>query len=132
MNELNSKTKYTGYLWMSNKTEPDIYENQELTEVLSESKNPFVVEGQLYDPISRSSYSIKYVDGKHIVVKYDLSELEQKYGKEKCVAYRSNRMQGRKLYFIQYWNKEKDELCEDMEVMKPAEQVFVGFKLMED
>ena len=39
-----------------------------------------------------------------------------------------NRIKGiEKLCFLEYWKPQKDNLCEDMEVLQPAELVFIGF-----
>jgi CRISPR type III-associated protein (TIGR04423 family) len=37
-----------------------------------------------------------------------------------------------KLCFRQYWTLQEDKECEKMQVLTPAEFVFVGFKLKED
>jgi CRISPR type III-associated protein (TIGR04423 family) len=44
----------------------------------------------------------------------------------------SHRMADRKLYFKQFWQPVNDEQCEGMQVLQPAELVFVGFNDKED
>ena len=45
----------------------------------------------------------------------------------------SNRIDGvSKLKFLQYWGEQKDDLCEDMQVLQPSDLVFVGFKTKEE
>ena len=41
--------KCEGYLWWSDQQKPKIYDGNTLDICLDETKNPFVVEGQLYD-----------------------------------------------------------------------------------
>lgn len=128
--------KYQGYFWMSDEESPMVFLS---TETLSKqlenygkfpiqlqadlNPNPFVIEGLLYDPENHISYTIKFVDGEYIVHKY-VVQPEEKPDK----VYLAHRMPGvSQLKFIKRWKKQKDEFCEDMEVYRPAELVFVGF-----
>ena len=52
---------YEGYIWRSNAQTPKLIVG-DFKEDLS-VKNPFIIEGQLYDKAKRVSYSIKFVDG---------------------------------------------------------------------
>ena len=116
------KSTYKGYLWYSDQKSPDVFENKEIELELSDDTNPFIIEGQLYD--GKTSISIKYVDGKYVVKSYVIDVLK---GDVKEQMFYSHRMGGRKLKFRQYWRPIPDELCEGMEVLQPAEWVFVGF-----
>jgi CRISPR type III-associated protein (TIGR04423 family) len=120
------KSKYEGYLWYSNENEPDIIDNNTEFELeITDTKNPFIIEGQLYD--GKKSISIKYTDGQYIVKEYDMSKLETLEKEPK--SFKANRMK-RWLNFNQYWragNDTRDPLCENMEVLQPAELVFIGF-----
>jgi len=137
---------YEGYLWMSdsksptalkaiklrslnlNKSEP---EKSVIFDDISDLSNPFIVEGQLYCEAENKSYSIKYVDGKHHVIEYDLNNLPEDWIFDKVKDKRefiSNRMKAKILKFRQYWKPEVDEFCEDMKVLQPAAFVFVGFE----
>jgi CRISPR type III-associated protein (TIGR04423 family) len=111
---------------------------------LINSVNPFIIEGQLSD--GKTSISIKYVDGNYIVKKYALSDMEDIEKKE--IYYLPNRMKeldnkSLKLCFNQYWRPKADKYCagnidnpdsvdNGMQVLQPAELVFVGFKIKED
>lgn len=99
--------------------------NQEVFEKeLNERVNPFIIEGQLFD--GKKSISIKYVDGKYIVKKYVLDELPDKdFTEQSFLAHRMGDVKF--LKFRQYWQEQKDELCEGMPVLQPAELVFIGF-----
>ncbi len=121
------KSKYTGYLWYSNETKPRVLNNEEFELVIEDTKNPFIVEGQLCNGCK--SISIKYVDGKYIVKPYTLSE----YKDADVEEYVPNRMDKvEKLLFKRAWKAESDELCCDMKVLQPKELVFVGLKMKED
>lgn len=127
-----------GYIWYSDKNTPEVIYNidYELPGFENDS-NPFIVEGQLYGTVEgkKVSYSIKYIDGKYLVQKYDVSQLE----KDKIIcephSYLPNRMEDKgvkTLHFREYWREVEDELCEGMSTLQPAEFVFVGFNLKED
>lgn len=121
------KSKYEGYLWFSDQKKPEIYSKKENEFRFDDNKNPFVVEGQLFD--GANSYSIKYVDGKHIIAKFILAELPIDFTKQTFIPSFKG-VSG--LQFRQYWRPEPDPLCEGMEVLKPAQFVFVGFKNKEE
>lgn len=119
--------KYTGYLWYSDETKPQVLSNEDFELKIPDSKNPFIIEGQLCD--DKNSISIKFVDGKYIVKTYTLSDYEA----VKTDEYVPNRMDKvEKLLFKRSWKSKKDDLCCGMEVLQPAELVFVGLKMKED
>lgn len=118
---------FQGYIWMSDEPKPKIYPDDfdkdkgDVNElVLDDTKNPFVIEGQLCD--GKKSYSIKFVDGEYKVVPYDITDDD----KENAKSYYPNRMK-KKLLFHQRWEAKIDTLCADMPVLQPAGFVFVGF-----
>lgn len=119
-------TNCVGYIWWSDKAEPEIIQNKQV--ILKNEEIPFIIEGQLFDDESKTSYSIKYVDGEYKLKPYVVAD--EDFNKSNVVLrkYQSHRMDGKILQFLEYWKAEKDELCLDMEVLKPTEVVFVGFK----
>lgn len=125
------KSKYIGYLWWSDATEPEVLPVSESKLVdTDKEQNPFIIEGQLCD--DKQSISIKYVDGVCRCKVYNLADID----KAECEneEYVPNRMEGvEKLCFKRVWRpvEDKDDVCCGMEVMKPAELVFVGLKLKE-
>jgi len=121
------KSKYQGYLWYSDNKEPQVLNNEVFELEIADNANPFVIEGQLFD--GQKSISIKYVDGKYYVNTYDLDDLD---GVKQEQMFFSHRMGDRKLYFKQFWQPVNDEQCEGMQVLQPAELVFVGFNDKED
>jgi CRISPR type III-associated protein (TIGR04423 family) len=91
---------------------------------------PFVVEANLV--IDRKSYSVKMVDGAYRVTESLLVSTEK--GEFTDVEYFPNRLtqvrpEVQRLKFRKYWREEVDPLCENMSVLVPAEEVFVGFVL---
>ena len=131
LSEVAQKELYIGYLWLSDQKSPQEYYNKSdvsnFLKKISDNTNPFMIEGNLYCKDAQKSYSIKYVDGKHIVVEYDLNNIPDDWAnlKEKFIP---NRLNASKIVFLQYWEPQEDEFCEGMEVLQPAALVFVGFE----
>lgn len=122
------KSKYQGYLWYSDESKPaKVLNNEEFEIEIADNANPFIVEGQLFD--GQKSISIKYVDGKYFFNTYDLNALDGVMQEQK---FYSHRMGGKQLKFKQIWEEQPDELCEGMQVLQPAELVFVGFNNEEE
>lgn len=129
--EINITKDFQGYIWMSDQSKPEVFDcNKERLLVLDNNKNPFVIEGQLYDKTQKKSYCIKYVDGEYLVMPYDVTDDEVKNAN----SYYPNRMQ-KKLLFYQRWEVMKDNegdekgdrYCENMPVLEPTGLIFVGF-----
>jgi len=126
--DIDKSAFYEGYLWMSDKNEPEVYHYEKAVEFsLFEKKNPFVIEGQLYNKDKGISYSIKYVDGEYIINEIHVLETDKGDPNVK-IQYYPNRMGNYMMEFLQYWEEENDPLCENMPVLKLSKIVFVGFK----
>ncbi|MBD5358032.1 MAG: TIGR04423 family type III CRISPR-associated protein [Bacteroides sp.] len=129
---------YQGYYWMSDATDPVIVAGlPTMLQTLDANVNPFVIEAQLYDPENHLSFSIKYVDGRYVVTRYDVKEKidDVRSGKYDFITlkkYIANRMPGRELRFFQYWEEQPDNLCEGFPVLQPAGLAFVGFKTIKE
>lgn len=117
------KSNYTGYIWYSDAKKPQLFYGTESEFSFDDTKNPFVVEGWLTDNIT--SYQIKYVDGKHEIFSYDMAEL--KLLKHEGHKFMPVFKDFKKMHFNQYWRPVADDMCEGMQVLQPAEFVFVGF-----
>lgn len=132
--EIPKGQEYIGYIWMSDSKESKEYHNPaaiDLLEKMTDVSNPFIVEGQLYYEKENKSYSIKYVDGEHIVNEYDLGNKPKELivdDLRQIKKFIPNRLKASKIVFIQYWKPEKDALCDDMETLVPGPLVFVGFE----
>jgi CRISPR type III-associated protein (TIGR04423 family) len=120
--------KCEGYLWWSNQQKPEPYDGNALDMCFDETKNPFVIEGQLYDKEENMSYSIKYVDGQYLINKYKVGTHDFTNKDNESKSFLSNRMGGRWLKFLRYWEEKKDENCMNMPVLTFTKNVFVGFK----
>lgn len=129
---------YEGYLWMSDKEDPKVYNNETIT-LPMEGDNPFVVEGQLYNEKERLSYSIRFVDGQYIVLKHKVTEADMRNPDNQIKTYLSNRMGDKKLQFLRYWEEVPDEdnftdsnNPNGLPVLTQTKNVFIGFKKKED
>ena len=124
---------YEGYIWMSDATEPIIVDGKMEALELNPEINPFIIEARLYSPVDSVSYSVKYVDGEYIAICFDVNAVENDTETVcKRTDFIPNRMKAIDyLKFLQVWRPEIDPLCADMEVLMPAEQIFVGFKRKE-
>ena len=129
INEIDLTASYQGYIWLSDASKPIMLDNGKLKDTdkkyFSEGQNPFIVESQLFD--GKNSFSIKNVDGKMIVIKYDESDLKVDRDSKSYEFVPNSRMGlgDRKLKFLQKWEPNAD--CENMDVLVPAGLVFLGF-----
>ena len=121
-----------GYLWWSDQQTPQVYQDEALDICLDETKNPFVVEGQLYDKECRNSYAIKYIDGQYVVREFNVKEQDFTNPDNEPKEFFSNRMDGLWLKFLCYWEEKEDENCMGMPVLTFTKNVFVGFKEKEE
>lgn len=114
------KSIYEGYIWRSDANKPQIVNGEfELDE--PDVENPFIVEGMLYDATRCLSISIKYVDGRYLVARHEVTETEAR----NAMPYKGKRMPNLKM--VQLWRVEIDKNCLDMKVQSPGAMVFVGF-----
>ncbi len=124
--------KAQGYLWQSDKEQPDLKDNENIELCLDENVNPFIVEGQLYDVENHISYSIRYIDGKYLVCKFSVKDEDLNNPDNEYKTYFSNRMKDRKLKFLRYWEPRCDANCLDMYVLSQTKNVFIGFEANKD
>ena len=117
-----------GYLWWSDQQKPEVYDGKALTVDLDDAKNPFVVEGQLFDKDANISYSVKYVDGRYLIKTYKVEKQDPTNPNNDTKTYLANRMGDRRLTFLRYWEEKEDENCMDMPVLTLTKNVFIGFE----
>ncbi len=120
--------KCEGYLWLSDRQEPRVYQDEPIDICVDETVNPFVVEGQLYDRENMISYSIKYVDGRYLIHLYDVKQEDFSNPDNELKTYYANRMGNLRLEFLRYWEEIPDKKCLGMTVLTFTKNVFVGFK----
>ena len=119
------KKNYQGYLWYSDEKCPQVLDGKSEWGIeISETTNPFIVEGQLWDEHSQTSVNIKYVDGQYMKKETVLR------GEYDIVEFVPRRMSTvAKLVFARCWEKTKDELCEGFETRKLDCILFKGLKM---
>lgn len=120
------KLLYEGYYWYSNKSKPEILNNQPFS-LDKFSSLPFIVEGNLYNAETGTSVSIKCIDGEYAIFTTNLKDLpanqtvEQKY-----IAHDLKDID--KIVLVEFWQEsEADELLENMTTLVPAWTAFKGF-----
>lgn len=118
------KSKYTGYIWKSDSKEPELFFDKEFELNLDDDVNPFVIEAWLTD--GNKSINIKFFDGQHHIYTFNLISLQNQFKSEDAI-YLPSFKGVKNMQFKQFWKPEVDEFCENMEVLKPSEFVFVGF-----
>ena len=101
---------YQGYIWKSNEDKPETLNNKNFSNQLDASINPFIIEAQLYDDATRTSISVKYVDGEYIANSYQLPERikQEEYTEQIYTAHRLEDVSH--LRFYRHWVAEVDEL----------------------
>ena len=133
LEDIDISGEYKGYFWLSDKDLPTILDNSSYSFKEHENSNPFIHEAYFTD--KEFSYSIKHFDSVgHIVTKYKLLDFEKfeeaKYLADPALKKGDDRIT--KLIFKTEWIEEKDEFCNDMEVLKPNRVAFMGFEYSED
>ena len=124
--DIDKNWKYKGYIWKSDKEEPQTLNDETIGDAFDDISNPFVIEALLYSEEHKTSYTVRYVNGKYIVSKFDT----QKQENDSEVKFFSKRIKNNPtLHFIQRWKEceEPENLCEGMNTLVPAELVFIGF-----
>ena len=112
-----------GYYWVSDSESPVIIDGPFDGMELIASSNPFVIEAQFYIKLTRISYSIKYIDGGYYVQAQPVTD-EMTVNAKSFISKWDERL---KLLFSTVWVAEPDPLCCNMDVLMPANCVFVGF-----
>ncbi len=121
--EISSEIPFEGYLWLSDSSEPVVYDHRQVDWSIVGDAVPFVVEGNLFD--GRNSYSIRHTGSGYEIREFTEEDMN---GLECSVRhFMSNRMDGRRLVFKQLWKAENDPLCCDMPSLRPWAMVFCGF-----
>jgi|SRR5690606_18152299 len=117
--------KYVGYFWGSGDTEPILVDNEYPDFTKKSDDSLFIQEGMLWNAEEGISIMINYTNKQHIS-RYQLSK-EELAKTNDIMIYESIRLKGRKVKFLQYWEEEKDEHCNNLPVLKMKAQIFIGF-----
>jgi len=143
--------KYEGWIWESDKLNPHVIDTSSDLETqlqakgiafqlndnditFDDNKNPFVIEGMLWNAETKTSVSIKYVDGKHIINTHEVKEEDLKGSETASVKmFMTHRIKEFKsLKMLQYWEEKEDEKCLKFKSLQPGRLVFIGFNKEED
>ncbi len=122
---------YQGYIWISDKETPqkitiiDVkkYENNQN----NIPENPFIREGFLYDEENEISISITHIPDKYMINMFQLKQIPQNCEIKDRTFLAHKNLHG-KLCFRDIWLPEKDEICENFEVLQKMAVVFTGFE----
>lgn len=133
LEDIPKDVKFTGYYWLDNTHKPVVIVDECINLSEYRSASPFIVEAYFTD--NKISYSIKHFDGLgHIVTGIKITDIkkktEHKYIADPAII-REGKVKGlniKKLSFLQEWKGVPDELCENMDVLKPQRIVFTGFE----
>jgi len=126
LNEI-PKIAFEGYIWKSDANEPKVLIN-EIYDFDGVSTNPFIIEALLYCKENKTAIHIQHSDN-YQITEFDLDALEKEGAVLENKQYLPHRLSPnvKKLRFKQIWLEEKDELCENMPVLKMKAIVFCGF-----
>lgn len=125
-----NEQKYQGYLWLSDREEPKVFNDEQIDDEtrksMDDKANPFIIEGHLL--CGNDSYSIKYVDGEHKVIKYNIEDDEKKGVTRVHHFIGNSNLKGLNLIFHEVWEPVTDNLCCNMEVLEAKKVIFGGFE----
>ncbi|NBB31246.1 TIGR04423 family type III CRISPR-associated protein [Cellulophaga sp. BC115SP] len=120
------KLTYEGYVWFSNKKEPQILDKALFDSVQFE-ENTFIIEALLWNAEDGGTSIMIRHTGKYHIQVFKLKELPAGHKLEEK-AYLPHRLDKVKhVYFQQLWIPEPDAFCEKMEVMTMKALIFTGF-----
>lgn len=130
LDDLPTDLDYSGYLWYSDKSEPIILNKSRIL-IDTNSTNPFIIEGHLYNTDYNLSFSMSHTMGKTIVYRFDLNSIPGNWVSDEIddtIKYIFNSPFSKYIVFKRFWKPEVDKLCSNMCVLKPAFFVFVRFE----
>ena len=141
---------FEGYLWESDKQNPEVYSGEKLLQsyIFDSETNPFIIEGQLFDAQTGLFVSIKYVDGEYMIKKYYIDNSDSNHpsffvivkdeeGEKKVeircelkeLHYKGNsKLKDHNLHFYELWEEKEEPLCCNMKVLEPTKAIFAGFE----
>lgn len=120
------KLTYEGYVWFSNKKEPQILDKALFDSILFE-ENTFIIEALLWNAEEEISIMVRHT-GKYHIQEFKLNELPTGHELVEKV-YLPHRLgdKVKHVCFKQLWIPESDPFCEEMEVITMKALIFTGF-----
>ncbi len=126
--------QYQGYYWISSSKGPkkfDSIEKIKTYEKYGRPTNPFILEGNFFCSTSQTSISVRHVDNRYLVNKFNLLELDDEQKVEKQYLAQKD-LSSELILFTEIWLAQRDENCENMEVLTKKAIVFTGFREMQN
>jgi len=128
LSEIPKDVEFEGYYWLDNTHIPVVFKDKMVDLSKYETASPFIQEAFFTDKVT--SYSVKHFDGLgHVVTSIKIDEIKENsvhsYLANPAIIREDNSIYN--LAFIQEWAEEKDELCENLMVLKPGRIAFIGF-----
>jgi CRISPR type III-associated protein (TIGR04423 family) len=123
--------QYTGWVWMSDSSEPnqvcgslDDLETYEFKN--GKEPVPFIVEARLFAETEKTSIAVKAVDGGYHIGMIDWTH--EGNGETTVQSFLAVPVIGKKIRMKTAWIPEPDNLCEGFPVLQPAWSGFIGFE----
>lgn len=113
--------QFKGYLWLSDKEKPRVFEKLSNIDVNCYVKDNFIIEGQLCN--DTESISIKTIDGETLVYKF---EMPSEFDKNDVISFVANSKMGisKKLKFLRIWKENEEKFP----VLEFQNMIFIGFE----
>lgn len=120
--------KYIGYIWMSDKEEPIVLKEPTVYDFSNIEINPFIQEALLYNEEENISVMVRHT-GDYNISEFCLNKLPEKHELvEKQYYPHRLGFNDKRVCISQLWLPQKDENCEEMEVLTLKAHIFTGFK----
>lgn len=118
--------KFEGYYWYSDQASPVVIIDERVEQKIF-TDLPFIVEANFYARKENTSISVKHIDGKYLIFKFDLNDLET--NKHSVVKYIGHDLQSKDYLMVESWKEVEDELqlLEGMKTLTPGWSAFMGF-----
>lgn len=116
---INSLKDYEGYVQFSDKKLEIFNKTKNINLVLN---NNFIYEAHFYNEHKKTSISIHQINDEFLLSQTQIPDKLDK-NDEETFYYHKNK----KFRMIQIWEKQKDENCDNLDVLKLTKVVFGGF-----
>lgn len=120
------KLTYEGYVWFSNKKEPQILDKA-LFDSIQFEENTFIIEALLWNAEDGGTSIMVRHTGKYHIQEFKLKELPTGHELVDKVYLPHHLDKVKNVCFKQLWIPEPDALCEGMPVMTMKALIFTGF-----
>lgn len=121
---------YQGYLWYSNATTPVVIEEKHKLYIDGDDGAvPFIIEGHLWCEEHKASFAIRYLNGIHQVIRFDLSEPVQDFELHERRIFKTHDIPKYPCYkVIEAWEEQEDPISIGFNKLTHAWTAFAGFQ----